>query len=114
MKCIYLQRGYRELIKDTKCMSTDRTRRNKNSEQSAYNRIRSAILFFAFQTGLLCFFFKKEILDFFAQSVSLRRLLHSVYDTAVQDANYGSLFKNMISVHTLERLFDALIIGDNF
>ena len=63
---------------------------------------------------MLFFFFFLKISDFFAQFVSLHQLLHSVYDTAVQHANYRSLFKNMISVHTLERLFDALIIGENF
>ena len=63
----------------------------------------------------LLFFFLKEVSDFFfAQSFSLRQLLHSVYGTAVQGANYQSLFKNNISVHTLEKAIDALIIGDNF
>ena len=51
--------------KGTKCASTDRANRNKNSEQSAYTQIRSAILFFACQTGLWCFFFLKEVSDFF-------------------------------------------------
>ena len=94
------------ITKDSNCASTDRASRNKNSEQSAYNQIRSAILFFACQTDLSCFFWK-EISDIFfsAQSFSLRRLLHSVYSTyRLQRAYYQSLFKNMISVHTLERL----------
>ena len=57
--------------KGTKCASTDRASRNKNSEQSAYNQIRSAILFSAYQPGLSCFFLKKEVSDFFLRSLFL-------------------------------------------
>ena len=51
--------------------------------------------------------------SFFAQSFSLRRLLHSVYTVPLARHNVRSL-TNVISVHTLERLLIALIIGDNF
>ena len=65
----------------------------------------------------------KEILiflfvSFFAQSFSLRRLLHGVYTVPLARHNVRSL-KKVISVHTLERLlmlsllvitFDTLLI----
>ena len=121
LKCIYLQRGYLECIKDTKCMSTNCASRNKNSEQSAYNQMQSAIFFFAWQTGLPCFFFwKKSVIFFFVRSLFLCvGFCTLLYGTAVQYSKYQSLFKNMISVHTLERLlmhwllvitFDTLLI----
>ena len=79
------------------CASTDRALRNKNSEQSAYNQVRSGKIFFCLSDSFVMLSLK-EISDFLiAQSFSLRWLLHSVYGTAgqTQCANYRSLLKTL-------------------
>ena len=112
MKCIYLHRGYIRLIKKIpKCASTDRGHWNKNSEQSANNRDRTEILLVR---QFCCAFFERSPIffflfaSFFAQSLSLRRLLHSVYTVPLRShTNY----KRDQCSH-LGKTIDALIIGD--
>ena len=59
------------------------------------------------------YFFFLFVSFFFAQSFSLRRLLHGVYTVPLARHNVRSLKKGDQCSH-LGKTIDALIIGDNF
>ena len=132
MKCIYLQRGYFGLIKKYQSAPVQ----IEVAEIKTLNSLQIIKLgqrLFACQSILSCFLWKKSlfiyvfyfiffftlfIYFFCVQSFSLHWLLHSVYTVPLARHNVQSL-KNMISVHTLEKLlmlwllvitFDMLLI----
>ena len=106
MKCIYLHRGYFGLIKkyqNARVQIAVAKIKTLNSLQimkieERFLLVRQLCLAF-FERNPYFFLF----VSFFAQSFSLRRLLHGVYTVPLARHNVRSL-KKVISVHTLERL----------
>ena len=121
MKCIYLQRGYFGLIKKYQSAQVQIAVAGIKTLNSL-QIIKIGQRFLLVRQFCRAFFERNPIffyfLLFFAQSFSLRRLLHGVYVVPLARHNVRS-HTNVISVHTLERLlmlsllvitFDTLLI----
>ena len=114
MKCIYLHRGY--IKKKYQCARVQIAVAGIKTLNSL-QIIKIGQRFLLARQFCHAFFERNPIflnlLLFLGSHFFLRPLLHGVYTVPLARHNVRS-HTNVISVHTLERLIDALIIGDNF